>query len=159
MFWFIVFIIGSTLFIISLTIQLKERKRLQEIENMPKTIRKSNWLLDSIDAGKYMKAYRDRLVENDDYVLPAKELKEDFAGEKVYKYMPIELPLKLDGLDVYSYVEKDEWEKIGRLRKNADLDGVQTLYLYPNTYKYVTEDGIEKDQEDDYFGVVTTRTE
>lgn len=159
MFWFIVFIICSVLFVVSVSIQLKERKRFKEIENAPRTIHRNNWLLDSIDATKYMQAYRDKLIENDDYALPAKQLKEDFAGEKVYKYQPVELPLKMEDLDVYSYIEKDEWEKLGRLRKDANLNGTLKLYLYPNTYKYVTEDGIEKDQEDDYFGVEVTRTE
>lgn len=122
-----------------------------------KTVSTTNWVIDCDCADKYFKYYRDELEENSDYLLSAKELKEDFEGEKVYKYYPLEVPLQMDGLNVYSKTD-GEWEKIGRLKKTATIDGKLTLNLYPNIYKYVREDGIEKESEDHYFGVESTKT-
>lgn len=45
----------------------------------------------------------------------------------------------------------DDW-------KTADLDGRLTLYLYPNEYKYVTEDSVEKDKGCHYFGIEVEKT-
>ena len=151
----IIVIVLFVLLVLSVTVQLIEKKgrdkRLKP--SGVKVERKINWFSESIDADRFMNAYRGELEENDEYLLPAKELKEYHEGEKVYKYLPLKLPMKMEEGEVYSYIDEDEWIKIGKLKKNADLDGELTLYLYPNTYKYVTEDSVEKESGDNYFGV------
>lgn len=141
---------------------VKKPKKAEPIKAEPtapryRTETNTYWVVDCDCAEKYLRFYRDELEENDDYNLSAKELKEDFCDEKVYKFEPLELPLKMEGLDVYSYRDKEEWEKIGRLKKTSDINGELELYLYPNTYKYVTEEGIDRETEDSYFGVTVTK--
>jgi len=138
-----------------------EKKEMPQVEpSAPRYRTETNtyWVVDCDCAEKYIKYYRDELEENDDYNLSAKELKEDFCDEKVYKFEPLELPLKMEGLDVYSYRDNEEWEKIGRLKKTSDINGELELYLYPNIFKYVTEDSVEKEKGDDYFGIEVTKT-
>lgn len=142
---------------------VKKPKKAEPIKEMPKVAPKyrtetnTYWVVDCDCAEKYLRFYRDELEENDDYNLSAKELKEDFCDEKVYKFEPLELPLKMEGLDVYSYREENEWEKIGRLKKTSDINGELELYLYPNIFKYVTEEGISKETDESYFGVTVTK--
>lgn len=136
-----------------------EAERIEKVASMPRYRTETNtyWVVDCDCAEKYLRFYRDELEENDDYNLSAKELKEDFCDEKVYKFEPLELPLKMEGLDVYSYRDKEEWEKIGRLKKTSDINGELELYLYPNIFKYVTEEGVSKETDDSYFGVTVTK--
>lgn len=139
--------------------KLKKEKPKADVKevsykDMPESV--YHWVIDTQNADKFLKAYKQDLEENDDYYLSAKELREDYEGEKVYKYEPLELPLKLEGKDVYSYIDEGEWIKVGRLKKNADIDGKLTLRLFPNTYKYVG-DTIEKETEDSYFGIEVKR--
>lgn len=134
--------------------------RKKEEDNTPTvhTIINDYWLVDTENENKILKFYKEELDENDDYRLPAKELKEDFEGEKVYKYEPYELPLRMEGREVYSKTDGD-WIRIGRLKKTADIsEGDLKLYLYPNEYKYVTEDGIDKEKDDPYFGIECRKT-
>lgn len=114
------------------------------------------WLYDSNCADWFLSYYRDELDENEDYDLPAKQLHEDFDDEKVYRYDPFELPCRIEDGKVYSQIE-DEWVFVGNLKKQ-DADQLEnalgtTLYLYPNIYKYVSEEGISRQTEDPYFGV------
>ena len=120
------------------------------------TITETYWLVDTQHADEFFKAYEEDLVENDDYDLSAKELKEDYEGEKVYRFEPLELPVRMENRDVYSCIE-DKWMKIGRVKKTADLNGKITLYLYPNIYKKVWKDEIEKVSDDSYFGIDVTK--
>lgn len=122
-----------------------------------RTITETYWLVDTQHADEFFKAYEEDLVENDDYDLSAKELKEDYEGEKVYRFEPLELPVRMENIDVYSCIE-DKWMKIGRVKKTADLNGKITLYLYPNIYKKVWKDEIEKVSDDSYFGIDVTKT-
>lgn len=122
-----------------------------------RTITETYWLVDTQHADEFFKAYEEDLVENDDYDLSAKELKEDYEGEKVYRFEPLELPVRMENRDVYSCIE-DKWMKIGRVKKTADLNGKITLYLYPNIYKKVWKDEIEKVSDDSYFGIDVTKT-
>lgn len=110
------------------------------------------YLVDTENAERVRKHYRQDLEENDEYFQSAKELKEYYDHEKVWKYEPFEIPFKLEGRDVYTNIE-DEWFKIGRLKKTADIEGKLTCYYYVNEYKYVTEDSVEKEKDDDYFGI------
>ena len=121
-----------------------------------RTITETYWLVDTQHANEFFKAYEEDLVENDDYDLSAKELKEDYEGEKVYRFEPLELPVRMENRDVYSCIE-DKWMKIGRVKKTADLNGKITLYLYPNIYKKVWKDEIEKVSDDSYFGIDVTK--
>ena len=121
-----------------------------------RTITETYWLVDTQHANEFFKAYEEDLVENDDYDLSAKELKEDYEGEKVYRFEPLELPVRMENRDVYSCLE-DKWMKIGRVKKTADLNGKITLYLYPNIYKKVWKDEIEKVSDDSYFGIDVTK--
>ncbi len=134
-----------------------KQKEMPKVAPRYRTETNTYWVVDCDCAEKYLRFYRDELEENDDYNLSAKELKEDFCDEKVYKFDPLELPLKMEGLDVYSYREENEWEKIGRLKKTSDINGELELYLYPNIFKYVTEEGISKETDDSYFGVTVTK--
>lgn len=120
------------------------------------TITETYWLVDTQHADEFFKAYEEDLVENEDYDLSAKELKEDYEGEKVYRFEPLELPVRMENRDVYSCIE-DKWMKIGRVKKTADLNGKITLYLYPNIYKKVWKDEIEKVSDDSYFGIDVTK--
>ena len=120
--------------------------------------RAMNWVVDTENAEKFVRAYRDELQENSDYYLSKKELLEDsYEGEKIYKYEPLGLPLKMEGLDVYSYIDEDEWIKVGRLKKNADIDGDLHLFLYVNDYKRIGYDNVEKETGNPYFGVEVSR--
>lgn len=123
-------------------------------ETKPKTRTVTNiyYLVDTENAERVRKYYRQDLEENDEYFQSAKELKEYYDHEKVWKYEPFEIPFKLEGRDVYTNIE-DEWFKIGRLKKTADIEGKLTCYYYVNEYKYVTEDSVEKEKDEDYFGI------
>lgn len=123
-------------------------------ETKPKirTVTNIYYLVDTENAERVRKYYRQDLEENDEYFQSAKELKEYYDHEKVWKYEPFEIPFKLEGRDVYTNIE-DEWFKIGRLKKTADIEGKLTCYYYVNEYKYVTEDSVEKEKDEDYFGI------
>ena len=140
-------------------IKKRDEELLKKWEAKPKTETFYNWVVDTENANKFVKAYREDLVENDDYYLSKKELLENsYEGTKVYKYEPLDLPLKLEGKDVYSYIDEDEWIKVGRLKKNAVIDGKLTLRLFVNQYKRVGYDSMEKDSGDAYFGVECIKT-
>ena len=111
------------------------------------------YLVDTENADRVYKYHREDLEENEDYFQSAKELREWYDNEKVWKYDPLELPYKLEGREVFTQLD-DEWVKVGRLKKTADIEGGELkLYLYPNEYKYVTEDSIEKEKGEHYFGI------
>lgn len=155
-FLLIVFLFCVTMLIVGAI----KRKKDREQQSKPKgpttrTITENNWLVDSENAEKILKLVKNDLDENDDYHLSAKELKEDYEG-KVYRYEPYELPFKLEDRTVFAEVE-GEWYRVGRLKKTANLEGTQRLYLYVNEYKYVTEDSIEKEKDDPYFGIECTK--
>lgn len=122
-----------------------------------RTITDINYLVEIKNEDKIFKLVKDDLDENDEYSESAKYLKENYDHEKVYKYEPYELPFKIENKYVFAQVE-DKWYKVGRLKKTADLDGELTLYLYPNEYKYVTDDYIEREKGDHYFGIEVIKT-
>ena len=122
-----------------------------------RTITDINYLVEIENEDKIYKLIKDDLNENDEYTESAKYLKENYDHEKVYKYEPYELPFEIKGKQVFAEVN-GEWYKVGRLKRNADLDGLQVLFLYPNEYKYVTEDSIEREKGDHYFGIEVTKT-
>ena len=126
-------------------------KSMPKEETKPKYKYVISYLNDAKNEDRFVKAYKPEFEENDDYHLSAKELKEDYADEKVYRYMPYELPYKIQDQVVYSQIG-DEWLEVGKLKKGVKLDDFATFYLYPNEYKYVTEDSVEKENDGAYFG-------
>jgi len=120
------------------------------------TIIDTNYLADIENEDRFVSYYKDELEENDEYNRPARELKEDYDHEKVYKYEPYEIEFMLDGHQVYGMLG-DEWVRIGRLKKNARTDGELKCYLYVNEFKYVTEDEVIKDKGYPYFGIESKR--
>lgn len=106
---------------------------------------------------KFFKECRENFEENIDYDLSAKELKEDYLGERVYRYEPYEdLPVKIEGDQVYSTYDDENWIKIGRIKKTdlKKLEGAQVdLVFYPMVWKYPTKDEILKESGDPYFSL------
>lgn len=156
-----VFIVLPFYYLFTRLAKRKEERRIEQAkQRRPKYYTKKLWIYGTDEAEKFFKAYKEDLTENDDYHLPAKELHEDFDDEKVFKYEPLDLPYKNEDQKIYSWIDKDEWIYIGSLKKK-DLEDLQrssssTLYLYSNIYKYVTEDSIEKDEDEHYFGIEVT---
>ena len=146
---------------------LEQMKRDAELKKIERSYKASDYrpsfrydydtlyLFDSNMENKFMNYYRDELYENDEYNYTAKELKEDYMDEKVYKYAPLDLPFKTEGDTVYSKLN-EEWVRIGKI-KSRDVEkldkGEVTLALYPKIYKYVTEEGIERVNDDPYFAL------
>ena len=133
------------------------KKKKEEPKPLVRTITEINYLADTENADKIYKLIKDDLEENPEYSNSAKELREYYDHEKVWKYYPYELAFKIEGKEVFAEVN-DTWYRVGRLKRNADLDGLQVLFLYPNEYKYVTEDSIEREKGDHYFGIEVTKT-
>lgn len=100
------------------------------------------------NADRFFRFYRDELIENPDYDMSARDLKESFYREKVFRYDRFELPYKIEDGIVYSLLE-DSWLKVGTLKRKIP-DG-SSFYLFPNIYKYVS-DSVEKESGDHYFG-------
>ena len=116
-----------------------------------------NYLVDTENADKIYKLIKDDLEENPEYSNSAKELREYYDHEKVWKYYPYEMAFKIEGKEVFAEVN-GTWYRVGRLKRNADLDGIQVLCFYVNEYKYVTEGSIEREKGDHYFGIEVTKT-
>ena len=160
MIWTIIFLVFLVLFLFSLFINIRERKdfkkRMAESSRY-RTISTINYLVDTENADRVLDFYKEDMEESEEYHRSAKELKEDYDNEKVWKYEPIEIPFKLAEKEVYAQLD-DEWVKVGRLKKTADLNGELKLYLYVNEYKYVTEESVDKEKGDHYFGIECKRT-
>ncbi len=148
MIFILLIVVALVLFLI---LKPKKEVKAEPPIQKPKYSYEITYLKECQNVERFVKAYKDDFDENDDYSLSAKELKEDYAGERVYKYEPYELPYKLDGNIVYSQIG-DEWLEVGKLKKGVKLDDFATFYLYPNEYKYVTEDSVEKENDGAYFG-------
>jgi len=133
------------------------KKKKEESKPLVRTITEVNYLVDTENADKIYKLIKDDLEENPEYSNSAKELREYYDHEKVWKYYPYELAFKIEGKEVFAEVN-DTWYRVGRLKRNADLNGNHVLCFYANEYKYVTEDSIEKEKGDHYFGIEVTKT-
>ena len=133
------------------------KKKKEEPKPLVRTITEINYLADTENADKIYKLIKDDLEENPEYSNSAKELREYYDHEKVWKYYPYELAFKIEGKEVFAEVN-DTWYRVGRLKRNADLNGNHVLCFYANEYKYVTEDSIEREKGDHYFGIEVTKT-
>lgn len=163
--WTVLIIVVPAL-VISAFIMIKTHRQLKKSETnrntTPITHRyeyETLYLFDSGAENKFFNFYKDELEENDEYNLTAKELKEDYMDEKVWKYAPYDLPFRTEGDEVYS-VLNDEWVRIGKI-KSRDVskleEGEVTLALYPKIYKYVTEEGIQRESDTPYFALTVKR--
>lgn len=124
-------------------------------ESKTRYVYETIYLADTENEEVFNKALKGEYYENPEYDYTAKELKEDYMGERVYKFAPYDLPHKIEDGWVYSYLEEGKWLKIGRVKRTdlKKLDGEVSLAIYPGIYKYVREDGIEKDERDPYFAI------
>lgn len=105
---------------------------------------------------EFIKAYKRYFNTTDEYTLPAKELKEYHDGEKVYKYYPYEIPFKIEGNEVYSYIKENQWIKVGEMTdKDAEKVNTHTSYLkiFQNIYKDVWDGEITKEEDDPFFAI------
>lgn len=108
---------------------------------------------DQQHAEEFLDAYKKDLNKTDWYTLTAKELKEDFEGEKVYKYYPYKLDYELRGCDVYAPLKK-EMVKIGTVtEEQAEIIQKEygSLRFFANIYKEVY-DTVEIIEDDPLFG-------
>lgn len=133
------------------------KKKNEEPKPLVRTITEINYLADTENTDIIYKLIKDDLEENPEYSNSAKELREYYDHEKVWKYYPYELAFKIEGKEVFAEVN-NTWYRVGRLKRNADLNGNHVLCFYANEYKYVTEDSIEKEKGDHYFGIEVTKT-
>ena len=128
--------------------QKKERKKPYDL-----------WLdlTNEYEGEDFFDFYKKDLNTTNNYSLTIKELKEYYEGESVYKYYPYSLPFKIEGNEVYSYMKKDEWILIGKVRDNdmqfLERSKYQQLFFYPNIYKEVSEDGVEKYEDEPFFNL------
>ena len=106
------------------------------------------YLNDQENADRFFRFYKDDFYENDDFDLSARDLKDSYYCEKVYKYDRFELPYKIEGGVVYSML--DDWVKVGTIKRK--IPEGSAFYLFPNIYKYVGNDSVEKVSGDHYFG-------
>ena len=78
------------------------KKKKEEPKPLVRTITEINYLADTENADKIYKLVKDDLNENPEYSNSAKELKEYYDHEKVYKYDPYELPFEIKGKQVFA---------------------------------------------------------
>ena len=128
----------------------------------PTTYTEYLWLMDTEDIGnKFFRAYKEDLEETDEFHMTKKEiLDEYFIGDKIYKYEPFSLPFKVENGKVYSYIEEDNWEYVGSIKKREiakyERSKRTELYLMPNYFKKVNDETVEADSGDSYFGLEVT---
>ena len=146
-------LIISAIAIIILLIPKKRKPTINEPQTVSRTRVYYEWLKDQQNARYFCNYLNQYFEENEEYYRSARPLKRDYFNEKVYRYMPYRIPLKIKENAVYSYVKEGEWLKVGKLREDAQINGIQKLFLFPNVYKYVTEDSVQKESDEPYFGL------
>ena len=95
----------------------------------------------------FIKKYDEQFVENDDYRFKQARMKDEHYGEKVYRYSPAYLPVKVEGHDVYSKL--DDWVKVGEIEE--EINGKPSLLLYINEYKDVKNIEVRKVKGDPFY--------
>lgn len=122
----------------------------------PKPISNSGmiYLAEQEHEEEFFETYKKNFNATDWYKLTKKELKEDFEGEKVYKYYPYTLDYEIVGNDVFAPL-KGTNVKIGTLTDEqieiVKADG-GVLNLYQNIYKEVYDD-VEIIEDEPFFGI------
>lgn len=144
------------------SIPVKEEPATEPVvEERPKIEKSYVYLKDTDTIGnKFVRYYRSDLQENDEYYRANKDLKDDYYNEKIYQYEPLEVPYKIEGDQVFSYMKDDEWQFVGKIREKQMFlieKSIDTkLYLMPNTYKRVGDGYVQKESGDSYFGLLVT---
>lgn len=96
---------------------------------------------------QFYEAYKSRLETDPDY-------KSQIEGVRHFKYHPIELPCRIEERNVYSYINKGEWIKIGTLDPHK-IDVIdkqkRRLKLYPNIYRLIRDGETEEKEDHKYF--------
>lgn len=100
---------------------------------------------------EFLKDYDDCLIENEEYSYKTKHLQEDFYGKTIYKFMPVYLPMEINGNEVYSKLH-GEWVKVGDIDFEIP-EGERNLVLIVNEYKEVRNIKVEKFKGDPYFAI------
>lgn len=147
MFWIILAIFASCLTAIIFIVLKKDRKRLEERNNLPRFKTVEIPVLNPQHIDEFIKKYDEQFIENDDYRFKQARMKEEHYGEKVYRYSPAYLPVKVEGHDVYSTL--GDWVKVGEVEQ--EIEGDPTLLLFINEYKDVRNIGFEKVKGDPFY--------
>lgn len=147
MFWIILAILASCLTAIIFIVLKKDRKRLEERNNLPRFKTVEIPVLNPQHMDEFIKKYDEQFIENDDYRFKQARMKDEHYGEKVYRYSPAYLPVKVEGHDVYSML--GDWVKVGEIEE--DINGKPSLLLYINEYKDVKNIGFEKVKGDPFY--------
>lgn len=147
MFWIILAILASCLTAIIFIVLKKDRKRLEERNNLPRFKTVEIPVLNPQHIDEFIKKYDEHFYEREEYRYKQARLKEEFYGEKVYRYAPAYLPVKVEGHDVYSML--GDWVKVGEIEE--EINGKPSLLLYINEYKDVRNIGFEKVKGDPFY--------
>ena len=147
MFWIILAILASCLAVIIFIVLKKDRKRLEERNNLPRFKTVEIPVLNPQHTDEFIKKYDEQFIENDDYRFKQARMKDEHYGEKVYRYSPAYLPVKVEGHDVYSML--GDWVKVGEIEE--EINGKPSLLLFINEYKDVRNIGFEKVKGDPFY--------
>lgn len=147
MFWTILAIVLGCLALFSFITVKKDRDDLKRRNNVPRYKIIEIPVVNSEHIEEFVRKYDDQFIENDDYRFRQARMKEEHYGEKVYRYSPAYLPVKVEGHDVYSKL--DDWVKVGEI--GQEINGEPTLMLYINEYKEVRNLGIDKVKGDPFY--------
>lgn len=131
--------------VISFMIQKKEKKDLEK-RNIPRFKVIEVPVTNTQHLDELIHKYDDQFMENADYRFRQARLKEEHYGEKVYRFSPAYLPVKIEGHDVYSKL--DDWVKVGEI--DTEIENAQLL-LYINEYKDVKNLEIKKVKGDPFL--------
>jgi len=147
MFWTILAIVLGCLALLSFITLKKDRDDLKRRSNAPRYKIIEIPVVNSEHIEEFVRKYDDQFIENDDYRFRQARMKEEHYGEKVYRYSPAYLPVKVEGHDVYSRL--NDWVKVGEI--GQEINGEPTLMLYINEYKDVKNLGIDKVKGDPFY--------
>ena len=149
------FIIGLVLLSLAIIgfvgMKQKQKKAETPLPVREHIITETVYPVDQENADRFFRFYKEDFDENDEYDLSAKELKEDYEGEKVYRYDPYQLDYKIEEGQIFAKLD-DEWVHVARLKKTQSIPEDALLFLFPNVYKYVTEEEVSKETGDPFFG-------
>lgn len=150
----LIFLILLAIVLIASIVVIKDRKDLKKRRSFVKRYEyKTIYLKDTENENKFYKTLKGDLDENPEYDLSTSELRQGYIGEKVFRYYPYNLDMKIEGNEVYGCLN-GEWLRVGTLKRGTkELAQEGTLALYPMIYKMVFDDEIRKVSGDPYFAI------
>ena len=150
----LIFLILLAIVLIASIVVIKDRKDLKKRRSFVKRYEyKTIYLKDMENENKFYKTLKGDLDENPEYDLSTSELRQGYIGEKVFRYYPYNLDMKIEGNEVYGCLN-GEWLRVGTLKRGTkELAQDGTLALYPMIYKMVFDDEIRKVSGDPYFAI------